>query len=110
LLIDWIRLRAGYAPPHWREGCGATWDAGYEATGYFLDWLEERYGYGVVKDLNESLGKQAYSEEVFKELTGRKIKKLWKFYRGYVEGKRPLYDLGNKPVEPIAAVTALSLC
>ena len=70
---DWVRLRAGYAPPHWRERHGTSWDAGYEATGYFLDWLEERYGYGVVKELNDVLGQRAYDEELFKDLTGRKV-------------------------------------
>ncbi|KAI0347964.1 plant basic secretory protein, partial [Trametopsis cervina] len=84
-IADWVRLRAGYAPPHWREGRGGTWDAGYEATGYFLDWIEERYGYGTVRELNEELGKRAYDEGMFKELTGRKISKLWTLYRESLE-------------------------
>lgn len=84
--LDWVRLRAGYAPPHWVEGRGGSWDAGYEATGYFLDWLEERYGYGTVQELNETLGKRPYDEIVFKELTGRKIDKLWKLYREHLTG------------------------
>ena len=81
-----MRLRAGYAPPHWVEGRGETWDAGYEATGYFLDWLEERYGYGVVKELNEVMKDRPYDEKMFKELTGRKISKLWKLYREHLKG------------------------
>ncbi|KAI0095217.1 plant basic secretory protein [Irpex rosettiformis] len=106
-VADWVRLRAGYAPPHWREGYGGTWDAGYEATGYFLDWLEERYGYGVVKELNDILGKRAYGEEVFRDLTGRKVKKLWKLYRDYVDEGSPSGSGG--PALPTEGVSRLSL-
>lgn len=82
-----MRLHAGLAPPHWREGNGATWDAGYEATGFFLDWLEERYGFGVVAELNGLMRTRPWDEAIFKELTGRKIAKLWKLYREHLDGK-----------------------
>ncbi|KAI0684756.1 plant basic secretory protein [Cytidiella melzeri] len=101
-VADWVRLRAGYAPPHWKEGRGGTWDAGYEATGYFLDWIEERYGYGVVQELNGTLGKRAYDEVIFKELTGRKIKKLWQLYREHLDGGKPSPD---EPADGMAAVS-----
>lgn len=81
-----MRLRAGYAPPHWVEGRGGSWDAGYEATGFFLDWLEERYGHGTVAELNDILGKCPYDDLIFKALTGRKIGKLWKVYREHLSG------------------------
>ena len=29
--LDWVRLRAGYQPPHWRRG-GTRWDEGYQTT------------------------------------------------------------------------------
>ena len=113
LTSDWVRLRAGYAPPHWVEGRGTSWDAGYEATGFFLDWLEERYGYGTVQELNGVLGKRPYDEIIFKELTGRKIDKLWKLYREHLEGGGGGdSDGGSKPGsgEPDAqAVAALAL-
>lgn len=89
--VDWIRLRAGLAPPHWVEGRSNKWDAGYEGTGYFLDWLEERYGYGTVAELNGLLKDRPYDELMFKELTGRKVKKLWKRYKEH---------LGQGPSEP----------
>ncbi len=85
--IDWVRLRAGLAPPHWKEGRGGTWDAGYEATGYFLDWLEERYGYGIVQELNGFMKDRPWEEGIFKELTGRKIGKLWEFYKEHLGEK-----------------------
>lgn len=86
---DWIRLRAGYAPPHWVEGRGKTWDAGYEATAYFFDWLEERYGYGTVPEVNEMLGKCPYDDLIFKAITGRSIDKLWKLYQEHLAGGGP---------------------
>ena len=82
--VDWVRLRAGLAPPHWVEGRGDRWDAGYEATGFFLDWLEERYGYGTVAELNGALCARPWSEGLFKELTGRRIAKLWRLYREHL--------------------------
>ncbi|PSS29643.1 hypothetical protein PHLCEN_2v2791 [Hermanssonia centrifuga] len=88
-IADWVRLRAGLAPPHWKEGRGGTWDAGYEATGYFLDWLEERYGYGIVQELNGFMKDRPWEEGIFKELTGRKIGKLWELYKEHLGEKNP---------------------
>lgn len=52
-IADFVRLRAGLGAEHWRrpgrrnevEG-GYTWDAGYERTAFFLDWLDNREGDG----------------------------------------------------------------
>lgn len=47
-IADWVRLHASLAPPHWveraqpRDGHGrvqSKWDAGYERTAFFLDWI-----------------------------------------------------------------------
>lgn len=95
-----MRLRAGLAPPHWVEGRGGTWDAGYEATGFFLDWLERRYGFGVVAELNLALRDRPYDDALFRELTGRKVGKLWKLYREQL-GQGPGVPEGPKePKEP----------
>src|SRR2546423_8596784 len=54
-IADFVRLRAGLAPPHWgsaKEELGDTWDSGYQKTAYFLDWLEERHGSGTVGKIN----------------------------------------------------------
>ena len=89
---DWVRLHAGLAPPHWVEGRGATWDAGYESTAYFLDWLEARYGYGLVAELNLLMKTRPWDEALFKELTGRKLAKLWALYKEWLAG-------GKKAIE-----------
>lgn len=71
------------------EGRGDKWDAGYEATGYFLDWLEDRYGHGTVAELNGHLRERPWSEDLFKELTGRKLKKLWRLYKEHLGQEVP---------------------
>ncbi len=44
LRTDFVRLHASLAPPHWkRDNIPDKWDAGYQNTAYFLDWLDERY-------------------------------------------------------------------
>ncbi|OBZ79902.1 hypothetical protein A0H81_01455 [Grifola frondosa] len=76
-IADWVRLRAGFAPPHWRKRGGEKWDAGYDATGYFLDWIEDRYGDGTIRELNEKLKDDKYHDALFKELTGHKVIPLY---------------------------------
>ncbi|KAI1632005.1 peptidase of plants and bacteria-domain-containing protein [Biscogniauxia mediterranea] len=84
-VADWVRLRAGLAPPHWTPGDvgeGDRWDAGYQRTAYFLDYLEGRYGEGTVRRLNEKLRVGKYEEEAFwGELLGRSVGELWEDYK-----------------------------
>ncbi|KAI0274967.1 plant basic secretory protein [Gloeopeniophorella convolvens] len=87
-IADWVRLRAGFVPPHWTAG-GKRWDAGYQVTGYFLQWLTERYGEGVVQEINGTMKDAPYDELVFKTVTGRKVGKLWKLYKEHLEGPKP---------------------
>jgi hypothetical protein len=82
---DYVRLRAGFTPPHWKRSGGDKWDAGYQTTGYFLDWIENRYGQGTVQELNEKMKDKKWNEKMFKEVTGRKVGKLWKMYCTYLE-------------------------
>lgn len=85
LSADWVRLRSGLAPPHWSPG-GNSWDAGYHVTAYFLEWLTERYGEGTVQEINELMKDAPYDELIFKTVTGRKVDKLWKFYKEHLGG------------------------
>ncbi|KAI0334356.1 plant basic secretory protein [Cubamyces sp. BRFM 1775] len=85
-IADWVRLNAGLSPPHWKREAGEKWDAGYQATAYFLDWIEGRYGDGSIRELNEGMKDKEYDEHIFKDITGRKISKLWKLYKEHLEG------------------------
>jgi hypothetical protein len=100
-IADWVRLKAGFAPPHWRRAWkDCQWDAGYERTGYFLDWLEEEYGEGTVRKINGAMRDLDYDEVRFwEECCGHKIDKLWTRYGECMEKKKKKGDLS--PAAPI---------
>ncbi|TKA24877.1 hypothetical protein B0A50_06606 [Salinomyces thailandicus] len=81
-VADWVRLNAGLAAGHWRQEAGGEWDGGYQHTGYFLQWLEEKFGAGTVRKLNGCLKAGKYDEaELFGACCdGKKVGELWKEY------------------------------
>ena len=81
-VADWVRLKAGFAPPHWRKRCeGCNWDAGYEVTGYFLEWLDEQFGQGTVVTMNQKLREEYVEEQYWKKMCkGEEVKALWEKY------------------------------
>jgi len=98
-VADYVRLHAGLAPPHWRRHGGDQWDAGYDTTGYFLDWLERRYHGDIVKQLNAAMNDLEYDEVIFETATGLPVEKLWRLYcahlKDHPQGERPEYfDMG----------------
>ena len=81
-IADFVRLKAGLAPPHWTRGEGGDWDAGYQHTAYFLDWLEGQYGGGTVQRVNEGLRKGKYVKEKFwKGIFSKEVDELWEDYK-----------------------------
>ncbi len=80
-VADFVRLKAGLNPPHWRKKGGGDWDSGYERTGYFLEWLEDEWGEGSVMSLNNNLKGNKYVEGSFwKTLFGKDVDRLWEDY------------------------------
>lgn len=80
-VADWVRLNCDLSPPHWKREADGKWDAGYQRTAYFLEYLEGRFGKGTVRRLNEKLRIQRYEEKPFwTELVGRPVEQLWKDY------------------------------
>ncbi|KAL8807713.1 MAG: hypothetical protein Q9182_000524 [Xanthomendoza sp. 2 TL-2023] len=80
-MADFVRLRAGLSPPHWKKEKKEHWDTGYQHTGYFLDWIEKIYGEGSVRRINEALMNKRYDEETFwTGLFGMQVKELWDEY------------------------------
>ena len=88
-IADFVRLREALGPPHWfggkgRRDRGDKWDAGYQKTAFFLDWLEEKNGLGTVGRINDSLRTGRYDEEAgfWQSLfgDGKTIKVLWDEY------------------------------
>ncbi|KAI1470220.1 BSP-domain-containing protein [Daldinia caldariorum] len=82
-VADWVRLRCDLAPPHWRrDQVPAKWDVGYQGTAYFLEYLEKRFGEGIVRRLNEKLREEAYDEKTFwTELVGGSVEQLFEDYK-----------------------------
>ncbi|TGO58958.1 hypothetical protein BCON_0049g00110 [Botryotinia convoluta] len=87
-IADWVRLNANFSPPHWKREATGKWDAGYQHTGYFLEYLEQRFGKGTVRRVNEKLRVERYEEKRFwTELCGRPVEQLWKDYSKYLEAE-----------------------
>lgn len=85
-VADFVRLKAGLSPPHWKKEAGGDWDAGYQHTGYFLEWVEERFGEGSVEKVNAGLkGKKYVEEEFWRGLFGKGVAELWGEYGRGVE-------------------------
>ncbi|KAI4238343.1 MAG: hypothetical protein LQ349_001151 [Xanthoria aureola] len=80
-IADFVRLKAGLSPPHWKKEKKDNWDGGYQHTGYFLDWIESNYGKGSIRRVNEALMNKRYDEEAFwMGLFGKQVKELWDEY------------------------------
>ncbi|QDS70851.1 hypothetical protein FKW77_005453 [Venturia effusa] len=85
-IADFVRLRAGFVPGHWKKEVGGEWDAGYQHTGYFLDYLERKFGDGTVVKINETLRDRVYKERVFwEECCGCGVEELWKEYEKHLK-------------------------
>ena len=83
-IADYVRLKAGLSPPHWKktkEQIGCKWDEGYQKTAWFLEWLEDNRGAGTISRMNETMGRCKYDEDQFwPELFGETVDTLWKRY------------------------------
>ncbi|KXG49042.1 Uncharacterized protein family, basic secretory protein [Penicillium griseofulvum] len=102
-IADFVRLKAGLEPPHWKRPLSAAerppkWDMGYQHTAYFLAWIEDvRVGRGAVGMLNDRLLRVGYvregeGEEVreqsigfWKGLFGVGVGELWEEYGLYLD-------------------------
>jgi hypothetical protein len=81
-IADWVRLNCDLSPPHWKRDEGGKWDAGYQHTGYFLDYLEKRFGEGLIRRMNDKLRNEKYEEKRFwTGLCGRPVDQLWGDYQ-----------------------------
>lgn len=104
--VHQVRLRANLGAKHWSEGPDDDddWDAGYENTGFFLDYLERRFGDGTVRKINGCLRVGKYDEKkLFKDCCeGHKVKDLWKDYKEDLKYRKGNATTGDSnPPEPI---------
>ena len=95
-IADFVRLRAALSPPHWKKEAGGDWDAGYQHTAYFLEWMEGKFGDGCVMRINETLRTKKYEEECFwKGLFGQTVANLWMEYSKELEATQEPFDKLN---------------
>lgn len=106
-IADFVRLKAGLEPPHWKRPTSASeraskWDAGYQSTAFFLAWIEdERVGEGAIGMLNDRLFRVGYVGEdeeednkkrdgggvgFWESLFGTGVAELWDEYGEYLDG------------------------
>lgn len=85
-VADWVRLRAGLAAGHWKQEAEGSWDRGYQHTGFFLEYLEQRFGPGTVRSINACLRVGKYDDEkVFGQCCdGHKVTDLWGDYQKHL--------------------------
>ncbi|KAK6428783.1 hypothetical protein LTR95_015072 [Oleoguttula sp. CCFEE 5521] len=91
-IADWVRLHAGLGAKHWKAPTriseGESWDAGYERTAFFLDFVEGSCGEGSVRRLNAGLRKGKYDEgKLWEGICGKRIGNLWEEYGAELERK-----------------------
>ncbi|KAJ3085222.1 hypothetical protein HK102_000198 [Quaeritorhiza haematococci] len=105
-LADYWRLRAGFGGEHWRRKEGGRWDQGFDVTAFFLEWIEGKgeggkgtvdgndagLGGSFVRKLNMALAKRQWSEDMFKELTGKTREELWVEYQEFVKSEADKHD------------------
>ncbi|KAJ3220803.1 hypothetical protein HK099_004002 [Clydaea vesicula] len=88
-IADYVRLQAGLNPPHWKRVKNGEWDAGYDKTAYFLQWIEVKKNItNFTRKLNLLIGNQGYYNSHFVSLTGQSVENLWEEYcnEGKVHG------------------------
>ncbi|KAF8899271.1 hypothetical protein BD779DRAFT_71319 [Infundibulicybe gibba] len=85
-VADYVRLHSDLVPPHWTRTGGRKWDAGYQTTAYFLDWIEEQHGRGIVQQINACMKDRKYHKHLFRDITGVSVGKLWKMYCAHLDG------------------------
>lgn len=104
-MADYVRLKAGLAPPHWKktkEEMGKKWDEGYQKTAWFLEWLENSRGAGTISRMNETMGRCEYREDKFwPELFGETVDTLWERYVQSWEEKETGAVAQSQAVSPV---------
>uniref|UniRef100_A0A2N9GAW3 Uncharacterized protein n=1 Tax=Fagus sylvatica TaxID=28930 RepID=A0A2N9GAW3_FAGSY len=83
-IADYVRLKAGWASPHWvQRGSGLRWNEGFAVTAYFLDYCNALND-GFVAEVN-ALMKYYYSDSFFVKLMGKSVDELWIDYKAHYE-------------------------
>lgn len=113
-IADFVRLKAGLAPPHWEKPKTSSqrakkWDAGYQHTAFFLAWIEDVWvgSPGAIGMLNDRLLRVGYIGEdhdvekgspalhFWRGLFGVTVAELWEEYGKWLDGGHGQYLGGS---------------
>jgi len=84
-IADYIRFRYGIdnEGAHWKlpeYNERQKYSDGYRVTARFLLWIENKVKRGSVKALDAALRDHSYTEDSWKQITGRPVDELWTAY------------------------------
>lgn len=90
-VADYVRMKSGLGAKHWKkwpanqDTRGSQWDAGYERTAYFLEWVEDKCEDErphVIGQLNHAMQTQTWGDgQLFEKVTGKKVGEWWSLYK-----------------------------
>lgn len=103
-IADYVRLKSGLGAEHWnpwpagKRTRGEKWDAGYQTTAWFLEWVEDNIGgEGAIGRLNEALRKDEWDEgKVWETIIGKSVKACWRAYTEDWERMNKEHENGNE--------------
>jgi hypothetical protein len=89
-IADYARYKFGvnnvaakWALPDFKAG--QSYENSYRITARFLLWIEEKVKPGIVKTLNEQLRLHTFTDNSWKQQTGKTVDELWKEYEAKPE-------------------------
>ena len=83
--IRWFDYEPESARPKPRAD-RANYDDSYRTTGHFLDYLTKKYDKEIVKKLNAAMREGKYSDDLWKEITGRTADELGQEWKQTLSG------------------------
>jgi len=106
-LADYIRLKVGLGAKHWKKSKpeeDQKWDAGYERTAWFLEWVEERSntgkGKGWLQRVNVRLAREKWGDWVWEEAGAKNVDELWRGYISSFGSEELTFGEGPPPAVP----------
>jgi hypothetical protein len=80
-IADFIRYfqfeKKAITPKEKRKG---SWKDSYRTTASFFAWIQEKHDREIVQKLNKAMRGGIYSDDLFKQATGKDLESLWKDY------------------------------
>lgn len=96
-IADWCLIQLGYhtAANQQPADGGTAWDAGYDTTAFFLDWIERLAptpSPGFVRALNASLNVATWNKSAITGINarGRTVEQLWTEYKAILNPAPPV--------------------